>query len=288
MRSDAPRKRRHPMIAFAGGVIAPGLGFWLTGRAIPALITAALAIGAVLLIPLIVVDTSVVGVERIPVMLIVFSAALRFGTAAMAAFLAFRDPPRTYKPFEHPWWAIGFIIVAFFSSKMLREQITAPHVVGFGYSLDTALAPTAEPGAMLVIVKRGFDASQLAINDVVAIAPRAAGEFTGFARVIALAGAIVEVDINGTIKVDGFPVIAKPCDASVPHNGRVCVHERQATTSGTVERYTTSTSFAREFTPTAVGPGYVFVLPDDRGRKLNAPAGLINLHDIQGRAVLAK
>jgi len=288
--SDSPLKKRHPMIAFAGGVLAPGLGFWLTGRAAPALLTAALAVGAVLIVPLVVIDADL-GVKHMPALLIAVSAGVRFGAAALAAFLAFRDAPRAFKPFEHPWWAVGFVLLTFFGNTTLRDRVASPRVAAFGYSLDTALAPTAEAGTMVVVQRRGFDATKARINDLIAMTPKSpswSGELFGFARVIALPGSVVEINESGQVKVDGFPVITTPCAPTVPHNGRACLHEKQATPQGAVERYTTTTSFSREYAPTSVGQGQLFVLPDDRGRKLAAPAGLINVADVAGLAVIAR
>jgi hypothetical protein len=80
-------------------------------------------------------------------------------------------------------------------------------------------------------------------------------------------------------------VVAAPCPATVPHGGLVCTEERQATTTGEARRRTTTTSIPRVFPPTSVGPGQVFVLPDDRGRQLRAPAGLVAITDLEGRVV---
>jgi hypothetical protein len=147
------------------------------------------------------------------------------------------------------------------------------------------------PVTMAIIVKRGFVAADVAVNDVVAI--RASthswkGKLPGFARVIAKAGSTVSVDENGRITVDGFPVVAEPCPATVPHFGLPCTAEKQATSGGAKERVVVRTSLPREFPTTSVGPGQVFALPDDRGRQLHAPAGLIALADLEGRVVVAR
>jgi hypothetical protein len=303
--SEAPLKRRHPMIAFASGVIAPGLGLWLTGRLPAALLTAALAIAAVLVVPLLVVDGVVGSVERLPSLLLAVSAAIRFGAAVIAAWFAFRDPPRAFKPYEHLWWAGGFVLLSFVASTSLRDRVAFSRVASFGFGCTVgehgvAACPGEEgapqvkqdrPVTMAVIVKRGFVAADVAINDVVAVRAGTTswkGALPGFARVIATAGSTVSVDENGRITVDGFPVVAEPCAATVPHHGLPCTAEKQATPQGAKERIVVRTSFPREFPTTSVGPGQVFVLPDDRGRQLHAPAGLVSLADIEGRVVVAR
>jgi len=303
--TEVPLKRRHPMIAFAGGVIAPGLGLWLTGRLPAALLTAALAIAAVLVVPLLVVDGVMASVERLPSLLLAVSAAIRFGAAVIAAWFAFRDPPRAFKPYEHVWWAAGFVLLSFIASTSIRDRVAFDRVASFGFGCvvgasGVAACPGEEgapsmredrPVTMAIIVKRGFVAADVAVNDVVAV--RASthswkGKLPGFARVIAKAGSTVSVDENGRITVDGFPVVAEPCPATVPHFGLPCTAEKQATSGGARERVVVRTSLPREFPTTSVGPGQVFVLPDDRGRQLHAPAGLIALADLEGRIVVAR
>lgn len=303
--TEAPLKRRHPMIAFASGVIAPGLGLWLTGRLQAALVTGALAIVAVLVVPLLVIDGVVGSVERLPSLLLAVSAAIRFGAAVMAAWLAFRDPPRVFKPYEHAWWAVGFVLLSFVGSTSLRDRIAFGRVASFAFGCKVgesgvAACPGEEgapsmredrPVTMAVIVKRGFVPAGVAVNEVVAVHPGTTswqGTLPGIARVIATAGSTVSVDENGRITVDGFPVVAEPCAATVPHFGLPCTAEKQATMAGTHERVVVRTSFPREFPTTSVGPGQVFVLPDDRGRQLKAPAGLVNLADLEGRIVVAR
>ena len=279
------------MMAFAGGVLAPGLGFMLTGRLPLAILTGVLSIAIVLLVPLMVVDGVFGTIDRLPSYLIVTSAALRFGAAAIAAFLAFRDPPRVYRPFEHIWWAAGFVVVSFAVNDGLRTRIAYEQVAEFGFVTDTSLVPTTTPGAMTVIIKRGFDVSRVKVGDLVAIKRQSAswdGELPGFVRVIALPGSVVEMKNNGNLFVDNFPVIQTDCPASVPHHGYTCTHEKQATKEGSHERNTTATSFSREFTPTSVGKGQIFVLPDDRGRQLKAPAGLVAMGDVLGAVVVAR
>jgi hypothetical protein len=303
--TEAPLKRRHPMIAFAGGVIAPGLGLWLTGRLPAALLTAALAIAAVLVVPLLVVDGVVGSVERLPSLLLAVSAAIRFSAAVIAAWFAFRDPPRAFKPYEHAWWAVGFVLLSFVASTSLRDRVAFDRVASFAFGCKVGdSGVTACPGeegapslredrpvTMAVIVKRGFVPANVDVNDVVAIRADTTswkGRLPGIARVIAKAGSTVRVDENGRITVDGFPVVGDPCVATVPHFGLPCTAEKQATPTGAKERVVVRTSFPREFPTTSVGPGQVFVLPDDRGRQLQAPAGLVNLADLEGRVVAAR
>jgi hypothetical protein len=298
MTTTAPTpKSRHPMIAFAAGVVAPGLGFVLTARPVAGLFTALVSVAVTLLVPVLVVDGVVGSVEILPSILIAATAVVRFGTAAVAAVLAFRDGPRVFRPYEHPWWAVGFVLVTFVASVKLRNELAYARVAAFDATLNTALRPAVAEDQLLVVVKRGFDPARVAINDVVAVRagspsfprdpalPAKDPARRGFARVIALAGSTVEVKEDGGVVVDGFPVVAAPCPATFPHEGHVCTEEKQATTSGEARRMTTATSFARSVPPTSVGPGQVFVLPDDRGRKLHAPAGLVSVVDLEGFVV---
>lgn len=294
---EAP-KRRHPILVYLAAIPVPGLGFLLTGRLWPAVATAVLAMATLVLVPLFAIDV----LDRpdiLPSLMMVSSLAVRLATASLAAWLAFTDGPRVRRGFEHAWWAFGFALVVTFAwVNTLKWAV--PRVATIAYVLDTSLAPQAEPYTRVVITTRGFDRDHVAINDLVAVRGASASwagiteggadlaSLPGFARVIATTGSVVEVDINGNIKVDGFPVVATPCAPTVPHNGRSCIVEKQATPGGAKERFTTATSFAREFSATSVGPGQVFVLPDDRGRKLNAPAGLVALTDLAGRVVIAR
>jgi hypothetical protein len=293
-------KKRHPMIAFASGVLAPGLGFLLTARPIAAAFTAVLSLALTVVIPVLVVDGVVGSVDMMPSLLIAITAFVRFGSAGIAALLAFRDAPRAFRPYEHIWWAAGFVLLTFVVSGKVRDAVATGHVAAFDFPMNTALRPSVADDRMVIVVKRGFEPARVAINDVVAVRadshsfprdpalPPEQPARRGFARVIALPGSTVEVKEDGAVIVDGFPVIAQPCPATFPAEGHICVEENQATTRGEAHRMTTSTSFARTFAPTAVGPGYLFVLPDDRGRKLYAPAGLVAVSDLEGLVVAAR
>jgi hypothetical protein len=297
---DSAAKKRHPMIAFAGGVVAPGLGFLLTARPVAAAFVAVLSLALTVVVPVVVVDFFAGSIDVLPSMLVAATAFVRFGSAAWAAWFAFRDPPRVFRPYEHVWWALGFLLLTFVVSGKVREATATSHVATYDMPLNTALRPAIVEQRMLVIVKRGFEPGQVAINDLVAVRadsrsfPRDPAltadqpSRRGFARVIALPGSTVEVKEDGSVIVDGFPVVTEPCPATFPAEGHLCLQERQATTNGEVRRMTTRTSFARPFPATAVGPGTVFVLPDDRGRKLYAPAGLVTIVDLEGRIVPAR
>lgn len=280
------------MMAFAAGMVAPGLGLMMTGRLAVALLTALVSVAVGVLVPIVVVDHFPESLDKLPAMVFAGGAAVRFGTSVVAAWLAHADGPRARKGFEHPWWLFGFLVVVLFGTAQMRDRL---QVVAFDRLADTALRPLVTENALLVINKRGFSAETLAVNDVVAVPGRGpkldgdAGEARrGYARVIALAGSTVEVKEDGSVVVDGFPVVNAPCPSTVPHAGHSCIWEKQATTQGIAERYTTSTSFARAFPLTSVGPGQVFVLPDDRGRQLRAAAGLLLFSEIEGVVVVAR
>jgi hypothetical protein len=293
-------KKRHPMIAFAAGVVAPGLGFLLTARPAAAAAVAFSAVALTVVIPIVVVDGVVASVDLLPSVLVATSAFVRFGSAALSAWCAFRDAPRTFRPYEHPWWAVGFVLVTFVLSAKVRDGWTSEEVAAFDFARSSVLRPAIAEDRMLVVVKRGFRPDHVAINDIVAVRadsrsfprdakePEGSASRRGFARVIALPGSTVEVKTDGAVFVDGFPVVTRPCPPEFPAEGHSCLQERQATTTGEVTRMTTATSFARSFAPTAVGPGTVFVLPDDRGRQLKAPAGLVNVSDLEGLVVVAR
>ena len=293
MTTTTTTKLRHPMMAFAAGMLAPGLGLMMTGRLAVALLTALVSLAVGLVVPVIVIDFFPDNLDKLPAMVFAGGAAVRFGTAVVAAWLAHSDGQRQRKPFEHPWWLLGFLVVVFFGTTQIRDRVGA-RVVAFDRLADTALRPLVTENALLVIKKRGFVAEQLAINDVVALPGKGpkldpdSDARRGYARVIALAGSTVEVKEDGSVVVDGFPIVSGPCPSSVPHAGHSCTHEKQASPQGTAERFTTTTSFARSFPLTSVGPGQVFVLPDDRGRQLRAAAGLVVLTEIEGVVVVAR
>lgn len=286
---------RHPMMAFAAGVFCPGLGLVTTGRLPLALVAVALWLGVYLVLPVVVVDRAPDLLHRLPSLVLAANAFVWFGAAIIAAGLAWRDGPRLRKSYEHPWYLVGFFVVVFVGFAQLRDSLLRTQVI-IEPLWTTALQPAVGEGTLLITVRRGFDGADLRINDVVAVAdsgppfdPKepAGKKKRSYARVIALPGSVVEVKDDGAIFVDGFPVITAPCPPTVLAAGRSCVHEKQATTAGTAERMTTATSFARAFSPTAVGPGQVFLLPDDRGRQLLAPAGLVSFSAIEGRVVVA-
>jgi hypothetical protein len=293
-------KKRHPMIAFAAGVVAPGLGFLLTARPVAAAFTALVSLAVSIVVPVLVIDGVVGSVDLLPSLVAFAMMFVSVISSALSAAFAFRDPPRVFRPYEHPWWAIGFGLFSLIGSLQFRWHVVGDNVAAFDFSMSTALRPSVAELDRLVIVKRGFEPARVAINDLVAVRadshsfPRnpalepSQPSRRGFARVIALPGSTVEVKEDGGVVVDGFPVIAAPCPATVPAEGHVCIAERQATTRGEAQRMTTATSFARAFAPTAVGAGYVFVLPDDRGRKLYAPAGLVAVGDLEGLVVPAR
>lgn len=292
--------RRHPAIAFIAGQFTPGLGFLLTGRPLLAAITwAALAL-AIVVLPMAIIDgTLPIGVEYLlSTHYLVFSVG-SFITAIAAAALAVRDnmkgrPAWAFERLaraQQIWIVIGVVVVSFAARHALWKRVLEPNVVVYALVPETSMAPTFEPWARVSVIKRGFLPHKLAINDVVGIKPESTAfdkPYIGVARVIATAGMTVKVDDNGDVFVDGFPVIRTPCDATVPHNGRSCTHEKQAATSGAYERLTTATSFPRTFAETSVGVGQVFVLPDDRGRKLEAPNGLVAISEIVGHVVAVR
>lgn len=286
--------KRHPMMAFAAGMIAPGLGLLMTGRWVVALLTVLVSLAVGLGVPLLVVDLMPARLDKLPALVFAGGAAVRFGTSVVAAWLAHHDGARARTPFEHPWWLLGFLLVVFFGTTQVRDRIGS-QVVTFDRLADGALRPAISENALLVIKKRGYDPERLAINDIVALPGKgplldgpAGPARRGYARVIALAGSTVEVKPDGAVVVDGFPIVNSPCPPTQPHAGHSCVSEKQATATGTVERFTTATSFARAFSLTSVGPGQVFVLPDDRGRQLRAAAGLFALTEIEGVVVVAR
>ena len=285
-------KSRHPMLAFAAGMVAPGLGLMMTGRLWPALATAVVSFVVGVLLPLVVVTSFPARLDTLPALVFAGGAAVRFGTSVVAAWLAHNDGPRVRQGFEHPWWLLGFLVVVFFGTAQVRDRVSAD-VVAFDRLADSALRPLVRENALLVINKRGFRGEQLAINDVVAVPGRGpeleqGAARRGYTRVIALPGSTVEVKEDGSVVVDGFPVVNGACPPTIPHAGHSCTWEKQATTKGTVERYTTATSFSRAFPPTSVGPGQVFVLPDDRGRQLRAAAGLVAFTEIEGVVVVSR
>ncbi len=290
MNEPAPElRRRHPALALIAGHLAPGLGFLLTGRPLLALATWLFFAVAMVGAPILIIDGHApVGPDLLlSVHYITFSAGCLL-TAIVAAILAVKDPPRRFGVFETPWLILGFLVVSFSARHAIWTRILVPHVVTYATVPETSMAPEYEAWAKVSIIKRGFQPHKLAINDVVGIAPNSTAwseAYPGIARVVATAGSSVVVDEKGDVYVDGFPVVRTACAATVPHNGMSCTSEKQATPQGAVFRNTTASSFPRTFTPTTVGLGQVFVLPDDRGRKLKAPAGLVALSDVLGHVV---
>lgn len=307
MNDTPPLRRRHPALAFIGGQLTPGLGFLLTGRPLLALLTWAILAAAILVLPLLIIDGVLpIGAEYLLSAHYLFFSVGCFVSAIVAGVLAVRDPPRRFTPYEGPWLVLGFVVLSFATRHALWSRVLDARVVSYGLVPETSMAPTYDPWSRVSIIKRGFQPHKLAINDIVAVragawkkaAPSSSSpspsdasaavtppSYPGITRVIATAGNTVVVDDNGAIFVDGFPVVRTPCSALVPHNGLSCTMEKQATPQGAVERPVTSTSFPRTFTATSVGVGQVFVLPDDRGRKLDAPAGLVAVADVLGRVV---
>lgn len=281
------------MIAFAAGVFCPGLGLLMTGRLIAAVSVVVVWFCTYLLVPVVIIDQSPDSLKILPSILLASNAAVWFGAAVISAGLAWKDGPRERKVYEHWWILVGWFIVVFGGFSQVRNTLIKSQVI-IEPLWDTSLRPTVAEGALLVTPVRGFDAAKLKVNDVVAVpgagavVKEGADALTGYARVIALAGSVVEVKEDGAVVVDGFPVVTTPCAATVPHDGHSCAHEKQATPQGAVERDTTATSFAQAFPPTSVGPKQVFVLPDDRGHKLQAPRGLVDVDKIRGVVVVSQ
>lgn len=284
---------RHPMMAFAAGVFCPGLGLVMTGRIAAAVVVVGVWFCTYLITPIVVIDHAPELLPKLPSLLLAANAAVWFGAAIVAAGLAWKDGARARKAYEHWWILVGWFIVVFVGFSQVRNSLVRDQVL-MQPVWDTSLRPTVAEGTLVVVPVRGFDPSTLRINDLVALPGRgkvldeAGAKDVGYARVIGLAGSVVEVKADGAVVVDGFPVVTTPCAATVPHDGHSCAHEKQATPQGAVERDTTATSFARAFPPTSVGPRQVFVLPDDRGHQLEAPAGLVDVKDIAGRAIVTQ
>lgn len=293
MTTTTPTKiARHPMMAFAAGVFCPGLGLVMTGRIAAAAVVVVAWVCTYVLAPILVIDHAPDLLPKLPSILLASNAAVWFGAAIVAAGLAWKDGARERKLYEHWWILVGWFVVVFVGFSQVRNTLVRSQVL-LQPIYDTSLRPTVVEGTLVVVPVRGFDPKDLRVNDLVALP--GAGKVLddkgsrdlGYARVIGVAGNVVEVKEDGAVYVDGFAVVTTPCAATVPHDGHSCAHEKQATPQGAVERDTTATSFARAFPPTSVGPTQVFVLPDDRGRQLPAPAGLVDVKDIAGKAIVA-
>jgi len=292
--TSSAEKSRHPMIAFAAGVFCPGLGLVMTGRAAAGAVAVALWLMVYLVLPVLVIDHAPESLPKLPSLMLAANASVWFGAAILAGGWAWKDGARVRRPYEHVWWLVGWFVIVFVGFSQLRNSVLETQLI-LRPIWDTSLRPSVVEGQLLMVQRRGFDAKDLRINDVVAV--KGAGKIidpadpaereNGYARVIAVAGSVVVVKEDGGVVVDGFPVVTAPCPATVPHDGHSCVQEKQATTSGTAERYTTATSFAQTFTATSVGPGQVFLLPDDRGHQLTAPRGLVSFSDLLGRVIVA-
>ncbi len=289
--TTATMKARHPMMAFVAG-FCPGLGLVMTGRFVAGAVLFVVWVLHYFLLPVLVIDHAPDLLPSLPALQRATTAFFWLFSGVVAAGLAFKDGARVRKPYEHWWLLAGWFFFSYLIALQFRTHVVQNQVV-FEAVWDTALRPTVPEGTLLIVPKRGFDASQLQINDLVAVPGRGPSfgdkpPLDGYARVIGLAGSVVEVKEDGAVFVDGFPVVTTACAATVPHDGHACAHEKQATKTGAVERDTTATSFARAFTPTSVGPSQVFLLPDDRGHQLVAPAGLVDVKDIAGKVIVTQ
>lgn len=290
--TEPQKQARHPMTALIAGMFCPGLGLVATGRITAGALAVALWLMVYLVLPVLVIDHAPDSLPTLPSLMLAANASVWFGAAILAAGLAWKDGPRVRRSYEHIWWLVGWFVLVFVGFSQLRSKVLETQLK-MAPIWDTSLRPAIVEGQLLIVQRRGFDPRLLKVNDVIAVASagkviNADGEaYDGYARVIAIEGSVVEVKEDGAVIVDGFPIINMPCPASVPHDGHTCVQEKQATPRGAVERYTTATSFARSFPPTSVGPGQVFVLPDDRGRQLTAPNGLIDVHSLLGTVIVA-
>jgi hypothetical protein len=294
--------RRHPLIALLAGVAVPGLGFWVTGRPQLALINALLAIGAAVALPVLILDGHVPGpfgnVAHLPSTLRVVSALLWLPPAIIAGILAARDPPRQRRGYEHPWWVLGFAIAFFATQTGLRLRVVQPDVFQFAWVADTALAPAIPAETIVVVQKRGVEAATLPINTLVAIANPAAQDAPTapllFGRVVARPGVTVSVK-EGRPEVDGVAVTEAPCPPTLPHAGMICAVEKQPDAQapgGSWERPTSVSSPGLGQTAGAVrieaplvtvGPGELFLLPDDRRAGVAGGAvGRVRAVDIVG------
>lgn len=155
----ADQFRPRPIAAFLAGLPCPGAGLCYAGRPIAGLVVATLFALSSLVVPLVVLGADI-DVIRFPGILRATVVALWVPSAVFGVVAAAVAGPSPQKAWQHPWWILGIVVLAWSVHVGLRERVVRPHLVTVGVPTEDQLRPIAPPDARLdgvyVVVSRRF------------------------------------------------------------------------------------------------------------------------------------
>ena len=275
--------KRNPLIALVLGLAAPGLGLLYAGNGL----LAALVLGTVLLaavgVPALFLVLHLDLITLLDVMRALLPA-LWVPPALFAVWLAAKSESRALHGFQHPWWYLGFALVAWTGQGALRELVVARYLVTAPAMPSSSMLPTLAKNDAVLVKRLGFDAHTVVPGDVVIVRADKPEDPAVIARVVSLAGHAVVVR-DGALVIDDVEIARPACGPSDhPHtdeDGQVVpchtetLNGRSWLTMGTTHRAPV----------TSVPSGFVYVVGDNRSASQDAQHwGLVSLERIEGRA----
>jgi hypothetical protein len=150
-------KKPSPLLAGALGIACPGAGLVYAGRPRAGVAIAALFVATAVLVPLIVVETGV-DLAKLPGLVRAAAVALWGPSAVFGVLAALLAPPAPRRPWQHPWWILGVVVIAWASRFALRERVVDAHLATVAVPSEAQLRAVAPPGAdtsgVYVVLKR--------------------------------------------------------------------------------------------------------------------------------------
>jgi signal peptidase I len=281
--TDPTARKRNPLIALALGLAAPGLGLLYAGNAVLAALVLVTVLLAAVGVPalFLVLHLDLVTLTDV---LRALLPALWVPPALFAVWLAAKSEPRVLQGFQHPWWYLGFALVAWTGQGALRELVVARYLITAPAMPSSSMLPTLARNDTVLVKRLGFDAHTVVPGDVVIVRAEKAEDPAFIARVVALAGHVVVVR-DGALVIDDVEVARPPCGPTDhPHtdeDGQVVpchtetLNGRSWLTMGTTHRAPV----------TSVPSGFVYVVGDNRSASQDAQRwGVVSLERIEGRA----
>lgn len=198
--SAAAAKKPNPLVALLFGLVCPGAGLLFAGRRRAAVFVAALFVASAVLVPVVVLGAGL-DLSKLPGLLRAASVAVWAPSAVFGVIAALAAPAAARKPSEHPWWVLGFIVVAWASRFALRERVVEEHIVSFAVPAESQLRAVAPPDANIdgvyVVARRRFSSSDVVPDAWVLVADAPGNE-----RVARVTGVTGGPDTPSGIELD--------------------------------------------------------------------------------------
>lgn len=147
------------LLVLVAGLVCPGAGLVAAGRLRTGLAFSLLFVALALLVPLAVLAGEL-DLQKLPGLVRAASLALWAPAAVFGVVAAASAPPAPRRPWQHPWWLLGVVIVTWTARLGVSERVIGKHVVAFVTPSEAQLRAVAPPDAevrgVFVVAKRRF------------------------------------------------------------------------------------------------------------------------------------